>query len=1145
MVYTRQGNPAWAGQYRDGQTDLIRSDDLFFGAKAGDVQPDWVDLSKVQIPQADEQQRLLANLIEQMSRDAMPLPRFWYLPNGDKAAVVMTGDDHGSTGGTAGQFDWFKSQDPAGCSVVDWTCVRSTSYVYTSGSLTDAQAASYEAQGFEVGAHVTTNCADWTPATLEGFFATQLSDFATKYTSLPAPSTNRTHCIAWSDWATQPKVELSHGIRLDANYYYWPDAWVQDRPGMFTGSGMPMRFADIDGSLIDVYQAATQITDESGMTIPTHIATLLDNALGSKGYFGVFTMNMHTDSANHPGAQAIVQAAQARGVPVVSARQMLTWLDGRNASSFGGLAFSGGVLSFSVAVGSGANGLQAMLPTSAQLGPLQSMTRNGSPVTHTTQTIKGVEYAVFSAAAGNYQATYGADTTAPAITAVSAAPHADGTATITWTTDESSDAQVAYGTSARSLSLNAGSSSLVTSHSVTLTGLTSNTTYYFRVSSADGSANTATSPQSPAPPASFTTPSAVLGDTTVADFSAGSPTNTYVSQTADGEVILAPAVGTEFSGASLPSGWSTSPWTTGGTSIVGAGALTDDGALAATDTYYGSGRSLEFVATFGADTFQHVGFGQLLQSVAGESWAMFSTFNTSSSLFARTNNNGTTTDTLLPGSWIGSPHRFRIDWTASSAVFSIDGTVVHTESVSIGATMRPIVSDYTNAGPVVTVDWLRMTPYATPGTFTSRVFDAGGTATWRNLDYTSAAPAGTSLSLEVRTGDTPTPDGTWSAFAPVANGADIPGVSRYLQYRAMLTSSDSNATPELQSVGIGYSVNAPPTITSANSITFTVGSAGSFTVTTSGSPTAAITESGALPSGVTLTDNGNGTATLAGTTASGGTYPITLSATNGVLPNASQSFTLTVIGNSAGYWLVAADGGIFTFGTAGFFGSTGGQTLDQPVVGMAPTPTGQGYWLVAADGGIFTFGDAGFFGSKGGQGLSNVVGMAPTPTGQGYWLVAADGGIFTFGDAGFFGSKGGQGLSNVVGMAATPSGNGYWLVASDGGIFAFGDAGFFGSMGGQPLDKPVVGMAATPSGNGYWLVASDGGIFAFGDAGFFGSMGGQPLDKPVVGMTATGSGNGYWLVASDGGIFTFGDAGFFGSEGGQPLFEPVVGMGGR
>ena len=73
IIYTRQGNPAWAAQERDGQAP-IRSDDLFFGAKAGDFQADWVDLSKVQIPQADEQQRLLVNLIVQMTSGGTSTP---------------------------------------------------------------------------------------------------------------------------------------------------------------------------------------------------------------------------------------------------------------------------------------------------------------------------------------------------------------------------------------------------------------------------------------------------------------------------------------------------------------------------------------------------------------------------------------------------------------------------------------------------------------------------------------------------------------------------------------------------------------------------------------------------------------------------------------------------------------------------------------------------------------------------------------------------------------------------------------------------------------------------------------------------------------------------------------------------------------
>src|SRR4051794_14685904 len=347
VVYTRQGNPDWAGQKRDASTVSIRSADLFYGAKAGDVQPDWVQPGKVAIPQADEQQRLLANLIVQMNLGRMPLPRFWYLPRGEKAAVVMTGDDHGN-GGTSGQFDRFLAESAPGCSVADWQCVRTTSYVYPGTPLSDADAARYQAAGFEIALHlhVTTGTSDcnnfMSGADMDADLRNQLQAFASSWPSLAPPRTSRTHCIVWSDWSTEPSVEQANGIRLDTNYYYYPASWVQNRPGMFTGSGFPMRFASSTGALIDVYQAATQLADESEIDIAGHIRALLDGALGADGYYGVFTANMHTDFPSHAGADAIVAEAQRRGVPVVSAAQMLTWLDGRNGSSFEGGSFTAG-----------------------------------------------------------------------------------------------------------------------------------------------------------------------------------------------------------------------------------------------------------------------------------------------------------------------------------------------------------------------------------------------------------------------------------------------------------------------------------------------------------------------------------------------------------------------------------------------------------------------------------------------------------------------------------------------------------------------------------------------------------------------------------------------------------------------------------
>jgi len=270
-----------------------------------------------------------------------------------------------------------------------------------------------------------------------------------------------------------------------------------------------------------------------------------------------------------------------------------------------------------------------------------------------------------------------------------------------------------------------------------------------------------------------------------------------------------------------------------------------------------------------------------------------------------------------------------------------------------------------------------------------------------------------------------------------------------------------------------------------------------------------------------------------------GVYTATL-VVNG--PYGTQDVPLRAV-SSHGYHLVAGDGGIFSYGDAGFAGSIGGQHLAQPVVGMAPTHDGGGYWEVAADGGVFSYGDAHFYGSMGGQRLNSpIVGIAATPDGGGYWEVAADGGVFSYGDAAFYGSRAGQPVDgSVVGIAADTTGHGYWLVSSLGGIFSFGDAAFYGSAGNIALHRPVVGMATTADGGGYWLVASDGGVFSYGDAVFEGSTGGMPLSASVVGMAATTDGGGYWLIASDGGVFDFGDAGFYGSMGGKALVQPVVG----
>ena len=401
IVYTRQGNPAMAGVETDGQTP-IRTDDLFF--------PNYVDMNKVEIPQADEQQRLLANIILQSNLGKKPLPKFWYMPKQYKAAIVYTLDDHGTATGTRDIFNKMIANSPAGGNLADWTAYSATSWFYKGIPLTNAQAVTYNSQGFEMGVHVQNGSINFTSfADLDNYYTAQIQQFRTAYPGLPLQTTHRFHSAVWSDWLTQAKVELSHGIRYSMDYYYWPPSWIAGRPGLFTGSGFPMHFADTDGDTINVYQGVSQLVNENGIDYSLDVNTLLDNALGAKGYYGFF--GTHDDYRDTLYVSKTIAAAKAHNVPIISARQVLKWLDGRNNSYFSNITWNNNQLSFHIAADTLAKNISAMLPLYSDTNQVISITFNGSPISYGIDTIKGMQYAFFDGPTGDYVATYGVFTT--------------------------------------------------------------------------------------------------------------------------------------------------------------------------------------------------------------------------------------------------------------------------------------------------------------------------------------------------------------------------------------------------------------------------------------------------------------------------------------------------------------------------------------------------------------------------------------------------------------------------------------------------------------------------------------------------------------------------------------------------------------
>jgi hypothetical protein len=313
------------------------------------------------------------------------------------------------------------------------------------------------------------------------------------------------------------------------------------------------------------------------------------------------------------------------------------------------------------------------------------------------------------------------------------------------------------------------------------------------------------------------------------DFSGGTHANTEVVPPDD--LALSPVVDIveDFDGDALPAGWESALWNPpAGSVTVAGGVLTVDGARANTTQFYDAGRSLDFAATFTADPFQHVGFGNTFEAAP---WAMFSTGGGALAvgLYARAWAPGAPSEaTPIPIDGVNPlvEHDYSIEWTPTEVRYYVDGALEATQPIAITAPMRPIASDFNAGAGSVVVNYVDLYPfpleYPSSGTFTSRVFNAGDSrATWRTLTAALDTPPGTAVTFEARTGSTPAPDASWTAFQPVGPAGEIPGPlgRQYLQYRATLTTSDMSVTPLVESVTLGYEVDTTGPVTTISGLT--------------------------------------------------------------------------------------------------------------------------------------------------------------------------------------------------------------------------------------------------------------------------------------------------------------------------------------
>ena len=210
---------------------------------------------------------------------------------------------------------------------------------------------------------------------------------------------------------------------------------------------------------------------------------------------------------------------------------------------------------------------------------------------------------------------------------------------------------------------------------------------------------------------------------------------------------------------------------------------------------------------------------------------------------------------------------FPVTWTLSGATFSDGGT----------ATGSFVYDADTNT----LSNWSVSVAGGNTGTFPPITYDTTSAGSYYNP--ANATTLGVNLSI-----------GSRELRMPGTSALSNAGGTMAINLASGFQGECFNCSPYRGFTAGNLVGTAAPAITSANSTNFMLNTAGSFTIVSTGAPVAAVSETGTLPAGVTFTDNGDGTATLAGTASSAGTYSLTITASNGIAPDATQPFTLTI-----------------------------------------------------------------------------------------------------------------------------------------------------------------------------------------------------------------------------------------------------------
>jgi hypothetical protein len=399
IVYSRQGNPLYAGLEKDGIPGL-RGMDLFTDG--------WLDTSNSTINQVDEQMALLSHCIEKMTEDTRPLPRFWYFPDTLKCLVTLTND---------GEYKSETDFEPQ-FSDVDSMGAEMSLYILGVDKVSKDWVEKWTAKGFEIAGHPddTREAADPAWSRMDSVISSRKKEIAASY-GLPM-RTNVNHWFVWcgrdaegkQEFAAEAKLEEKNGIEMDINYAHYDMKSNQGEhflgpPGInqgnFNGSGLVMKFSDSRGKTINVYQHLNAVYDQEYNE--SHdpegffncFKGLMDRSLNNEAY-SFISVKSHNDEYyfSKPPLMKMLAYAKRQNIPVWTELKLLDFLKMKDEATFSSISWANNKLAFNINSSlKNSIGLTFMVPAENKGLKVKKISLDGKDARFITRSVKGSGYA--------------------------------------------------------------------------------------------------------------------------------------------------------------------------------------------------------------------------------------------------------------------------------------------------------------------------------------------------------------------------------------------------------------------------------------------------------------------------------------------------------------------------------------------------------------------------------------------------------------------------------------------------------------------------------------------------------------------------------------------------------------------------------